>query len=195
MPIYSIKLVSSPSNPSESSMSQEPGTSLVTVSGHSLDTYVPPSDSEESLSILTRDSIEDLPSTFPRSPKSPEFSYRVLESPRKIMNTSPPKSPSQSPRRRLKKKLTVNINGAEFNLEPKRRPLSPFTRGGMLRKLTGGLPPSAPAALTEFGPTLDEEIQEMSKTAQKAEVLQRTTRTERGGNTMLSFLGRRFASA
>ena len=192
---YSIKMISSPSSLSGTTASPEPGASTITSHGSGLESYIPPSDSEDSLSIVTKDSIEDLPSTVPRSPKAAKFPDHVQDSSGNddtdaSLSTSPP----QSPRRRLKKKLTVNINGAEFNLEPKKRPLSPFTSGGMLRKLTGGIPPSAPAAVTEFGPTLEDEVQEKMKAEQKPVDLARTTRAERGGKSLMGFLGRRIRS-
>ena len=64
----------------------------------------------------------------------------------------------------------------------------------MLRKLTGGIPPSAPAAVTEFGPTLEDEVQEKMEAEQKPVDLARTTRAERGGKALMGFLGRRIRS-
>lgn len=180
--------------------------------------FVPPSDSEESLSLVTKDSIEDLPSTVPRSPKTPTTSptikasistERSPQSFEEILDTKPPEadkpnplppSPSKlsaiSPRRLFKKKLTVNINGTEFNIERKKRPLSPFTSGGMLRKL---VPPSAPPSITEFGPTVKDEVEKLEQRMRRADsntpevpmLVRRTTRTERGGRQLMGFLNKR----
>lgn len=172
--------------------------------------FVPPSDSEESLSWVTRDSIEDLPSTVPRSPirppamsiSSPESSPQTFEEileKKGIDDPAPPPSPaksSMSPRRLFKKKLTVSLSGTEFNIERKRRPLSPFNSGGMLRKL---IPPSAPPAVTEFGPTVKDEVEKLEERMRKADdqapelpkVVRRTTRAERGGRQLMGFLHKR----
>jgi hypothetical protein len=182
-------------------------------------TNIPPSDSEESLSHVTRNSIEDLPSSVPRSPKSLQALPQRDESPQTfddilqedaVPTVSPSPSPtkimsSMSPRRLFKKKLTVNIGGAEFNLERKKRPLSPFTSGGMLRKLVPATPPSAPPTLTHFGPTVRDEVQkleerygttkgEVSGDREHPEPVKRTTRAERGGRQLMSFLNRRVAN-
>jgi hypothetical protein len=147
---------------------------------------------------VTRDSIEDLPSTVPRSPRSPRphaLSEEMKEG-HAVPLKSSPLEPPRSPRRRLKKKLTVNLNGVDFNLEKNKRPLSPFTSSGMLRKL---IPPSAPAAVTEFGPTIREEIEGNSSCVGRIkdckERTTKTTRAERGGNSLMGFLSRRLATA
>lgn len=182
--------------------------------------FVPPSDSEESLSLVTKDSIEDLPSTVPRSPKTPKspkksltintttsfdrspqtfeeiFDSKTKDEDKIEIATSPSKISSISPRRLFKKKLTVNINGTEFNIERKKRPLSPFNSGGLLRKL---VPPSAPPTLTEFGPTVKDEVEKLEERMRRADaeapevprVIRRTTRAERGGRQLMGFLGRR----
>ena len=189
-------MIFSPSNLSNMTTSPDYATNADQSDGPGLETYLPPSDSEDSLSIVTRDSIEDLPSTVPRSPKSTNFPSRVHDAGAdREPDVSPSQSPPQSPRRRLKKNLTVNISGAEFDLEPRKRPLSSFTSSGMLRKLTGGVPPSAPAAVTEFGPTLEEEVQEKMKAEVKPAHLRTTTRAERGGKSLMGFLGRRIGNA
>ena len=195
-PDFSIKMTTSPSDTTD--VSKELGSQVTLDKHHSIasDTYLPPSDSDEDLSIVTRDSIEDLPSSVPRSPKSPRLqalSDDGTESHPLNRPSSPPEAP-RSPRRRLKKRLTLNLNGAEFDLEKKKRPLSPFTHGGMLRKF---VPPSAPAAVTEFGPSIQEEIKSSSTSlpmeAQGKEPT-RTTRVERGGKTLMGFLSRRVAT-
>jgi hypothetical protein len=185
----------------------------------SSDANIPPSDSEESLSHVTRDSIEDLPSSVPRSPKSPTALPQGDDSPQTFEailrecpdpTASPSRSPtkimsSMSPRRLFKKKLTVNIGGAEFNLERKKRPLSPFTSGGMLRKLVPATPPSAPPTLTHFGPTVRDEVQKLEERYSStkgnvdddrecADTVKRTTRAERGGRQLMNFLNRRIAN-
>ena len=193
-PTYSIKMAATPGDLAVLSDPQQHDDIARLDPG--MDSYLPPSDSDDSLSIVTKDSIEDLPSTVPRSPRSTKFPDKLQSSINKVeSDEADADSPPLSPKRRLKKKLTVNISGAEFDLEPKRRPLSPFTSGGMLRKLTGGIPPSAPAAVTEFGPTVEEEVQEKLKGEQKPGNLQRTSRAERGGKTLMGFLGRRIGSA
>ncbi|RMZ92241.1 hypothetical protein DV736_g524, partial [Chaetothyriales sp. CBS 134916] len=154
-------------------------------------TYLPPTDSDEDLSILTRDSIEGLPSTVPRSPRSPAKDKDV---PNPTYAAADPVR--SSPRRRLKTRLTLNLNGAEFDLETKNRLSRPFTRGGMFRKL---VPPSAPAAVTEFGPTIQDELEESlgrrSQGSMGEEMLTaRTTRAERGGKSLMGFLSRRVAA-
>ncbi|OAG34321.1 hypothetical protein AYO21_11531 [Fonsecaea monophora] len=123
---------------------------------------IPLSDSDDSLSVRTKDSIEDLSSRVPRSPRSPRSPSRReknTEDERTKRNAEIPPSPTpstKSPRQRLKKKLTVTINGANFDVDRKRRPLSPFNSGGMLRKAC--VPQTAPATVTEFGPTVEEEV-------------------------------------
>ncbi|KAL2418112.1 hypothetical protein ABEF95_001036 [Exophiala dermatitidis] len=157
--------------------------------------HIPISDSDDSLSVRTKDSIEELPSSVPRSPKSSRSAEkRAFDGGRQVdpeMPASPTRSP-KSARQRLKKKLTVTINGAEFDIERKKRPLSPFTSGGVLRKAC--VPQTAPAALTEFGPTVEDDVREqMSREARHVEAkpVYRTTSAERGGSKLMGFLSRR----
>ncbi|OAL28428.1 hypothetical protein AYO22_02882 [Fonsecaea multimorphosa] len=162
------------------------------------------SDSDDSLSVRTKDSIEDLSSRVtrsPRSPRSPSHREKSTDDERTKRNAEIPPSPTpstRSPRQRLKKKLTVNINGANFDVDRKRRPLSPFTSGGMLRKAS--VPQTAPASVTEFGPTVDEEVRpRLQKTRPGTDAKPercgfRTTSEERGGKRLMGFLGRRIAS-
>jgi hypothetical protein len=151
---------------------------------------IPFSNSDDSLSVKTRDSIEELPTNVTRSPRSP----KSPKSPEKEKDSEVPPSPTRSPRsprRRLTKKLTVNINGASFDVARKKRPLSPFTGGGTLRKAS--LPLTAPATVTEFGPTVEEKVKtelQDDKPVVESKVL-RTTVEERGGRKLMSFLGRR----
>lgn len=168
----------------------------------SSDVCLPPSQSEESLSIVTKDSIENLSSGVPRSPKSPNKSPKSPMTFDEILadgaepDMSPP-SPSRSrlsPRRLLKKDMTVKINGAEFDLERRRRPLSPFTSSGMLRKLVA----SAPPATTDFGPTVKDEVEKLEERVRRNDgeeppmpQIKRTTRAERGGSQLMGFLARR----
>ncbi|KAI9872308.1 MAG: hypothetical protein M1823_008208, partial [Watsoniomyces obsoletus] len=113
-------MVSSPSDQAESTTSEENVGQLNHRDG-SMETYIPPSDSDESLSIVTKDSIEDLPSTIRRSPRSSKFPAKVHgQDDKSARGGSPDASPPLSPRRRLKKKLTVNIDGAEFDLGQKK---------------------------------------------------------------------------
>jgi hypothetical protein len=92
--------------------------------------------------------------------------------------------------------LKVQINGAEFELEKEtKRPLSPFTSGGMLRRLLSPAPPSAPARITEFGPTVDDEVEgmlaEMESGGKGKTCVTQTTRKERGGGMLRRILGKR----
>ncbi|KAH0844175.1 hypothetical protein FOPE_08773 [Fonsecaea pedrosoi] len=165
---------------------------------------IPLSDSDDSLSVRTKDSIEDLSSRVPRSPRSPRSPSRReknTEDERTKRNAEIPPSPTpstKSPRQRLKKKLTVTINGANFDVDRKRRPLSPFNSGGMLRKAC--VPQTAPATVTEFGPTVEEEVKpklqkSWPETETKSERCDfRTTTEERGGKRLMGFLGRRIAN-
>jgi hypothetical protein len=160
--------------------------------------------SDDSLSVKTKDSVEDLPSMVSRSPKSPAKSPRSPKKHRKSIeiNVEPPpspqKSPTRSPRRhRLRKKLTLNINGAEFDIEREKRPLSLFTGGGLLRKV--GFPSTAPPHVTEFGPTVEDEVKADLNENKQVDAKQeksavRTTSVERGGKTLMGFLGRRIAN-
>ncbi|KIW15292.1 hypothetical protein PV08_05337 [Exophiala spinifera] len=154
---------------------------------------------DDSLSIKTKDSIEELQSSVPRSPKSPRSAMTKPEDDADSADSETTKSPSKFPRdtcERLKKKLIVNINGADFDIERKKGPLSPFTSGGVLRKAP---PQTAPAAVTEFGPTVDEEVRvslnSKSKTSPKLDNgVEKTTRAERGGKRLMGFLGRRIGA-
>ncbi|KPI36749.1 uncharacterized protein AB675_11828 [Cyphellophora attinorum] len=181
----------------------------------------PPSESEESLSLVTKDSIEDLPSSVPRSPKSPKsprsprspksplrhaetFDEILENSPEALPPPPPPPSPTKmsrlSPRRLLKNDMTVKINGTEFNIERRpSRPLSPFTSGGMLRKL---VPSSAPPNVTEFGPTVRDEVEKLEERVRRNDgeappmpvvKLTTTTRVERGGSRLIGFLAGRIS--
>ena len=197
-PHFSIDRVASPSKTTDTS---KMWSSQVTLDKHNSvasDTNLPPSDSDEELSIVTRDSIEDLPSTVPRSPKSPRLQALADDSNdhHQLNTVSSPIEAPRSPRRRLKKKLTINLNSAEFDLEQKKRPLSPYTNSGMLRKF---VPPSAPAAVTEFGPSIHDEIDRRTSNDNQRSASQegppaRTTRAERGGRSLMGFLSRRVAT-
>ncbi|KAK5223647.1 hypothetical protein LTR99_007664 [Exophiala xenobiotica] len=152
------------------------------------------------LSIKTKDSIEELPSSVPRSPRSPRSPKRESGDESDKIEPEMPLSPTKSPRdarRRLKKKLTVKIDGADFDIERKKRPLSPFTSGGVLRK---AVPQTAPATVTEFGPTVEEEVRASINTNKSEavikpdKIIEKTTSTERGGKRLMGFLGRRIGS-
>ncbi|KAJ4511736.1 hypothetical protein HRR83_004225 [Exophiala dermatitidis] len=157
--------------------------------------HIPISDSDDSLSVRTKDSIEELPSSVPWSPKSSRPAEKKAPDGCRQLDPEMPASPTRSPksaRQRLKKKLTVTINGAEFDIERKKRPLSPFTSGGVLRKAS--MPQTAPPALTEFGPTVEDEVREqMSREIRHVEAkpVYRTTSAERGGSKLMGFLSRR----
>lgn len=153
-------------------------------------------DSDDSLSVKTKDSIEELTSNVSRSPRSPK-----KKSPRKmnVQTNEIPPSPSKSPlaRKGMRRKLTLTIDGADFDLDRKKRPLSPFTGGGLLRKVS--IPHTAPATVTEFGPSVEEEVRAGLKTRRVEEgrssgVRCWSTTSERGGKSLMGFLGRRMAS-
>lgn len=163
---------------------------------------ISPIQSDDNLSMQTKDSIEELPSNVPRSPqayRSPRSSKMAKMS--KVDKNEPAPSPTKSPktRRRRHKKLTVTIDGANFDLRKNKRPLSPFTTGGFLRKAI--LPQTAPPTVTEFGPSIEDEVRarmEATKSTENKEdkstkASRRTTSTERGGKTLMGFLGRRIA--
>jgi hypothetical protein len=157
------------------------------------------SDSDDSLSVKTKDSIEELASNVSRSPRSPRSPKN--KSPRGMTldtNELPP-SPTKSPltRKGLRRNLTLNIEGADFDLEKKRRALSPFTSGGLLRKAS--LLQTAPAAVTEFGPSVEDEVRaglEEGKGEHRKSNKSKcwSTSSERGGKSLMGFLGRRMAS-
>ena len=138
-------------------------------------------DSDDSLSVKTRDSVEELPINVTRSPRSPK-------SPKKEKDLEVPPSPTRSPRRRLTKKLTVNIDGTNFDVSRKLRPMSPFTSSGALRRTT-----TAPAAVTEIGPSVEEDA--AANLPDNPPMVEtkglRTTAEERGGRRLMSLLGRR----
>ena len=167
------------------------------------ETHVAQRNSDESLRMITKDSIEDLRSDVPRSPRSAAKSAPPTKTEFAIPEV--PGRVHTSPKKLQRKKLTLRLNGAEFDIEKKekKRPLSPFTRGGMLRRMMSPVPPSAPAALTEFGPTIADEVeQEMRVEKECAEKrlrerakLASTTRAERGGRMLLGFLGKRVGRA
>lgn len=120
---------------------------------------------------------------------------KVTFSTEEIKPSSRPKSP-----KRPRKSLKVQINGAEFELEKEtKRPLSPFTSGGMLRRLLSAAPTSAPAQVTAFGPSIEDEAREMlaeMECGHKGKMcLRRTTRAERGGAMMRKILGKRMGRA
>jgi hypothetical protein len=111
------------------------------------------------------------------------------------ISPNPPSSPTKSPNK-SRKSLKVQINGAEFELEKEtKRPLSPFTSGGMLRRLLSPAPPSAPARITEFGPTVDDEVEgmlaEMESGGKGKTCVTQTTRKERAGGMLRRILGKR----
>ncbi|EXJ64386.1 hypothetical protein A1O7_00722 [Cladophialophora yegresii CBS 114405] len=153
------------------------------------------SESNDSLSIKTKDSIEELQSNVRRSPRSPVLLKAKRDS---EIPPSPTRSP-KSPRRRLTKKLTVDTKSAESNFEGSNRPLSPFTSGGMLRKASVQ-PQTIPGSFIEFRPTDEEEGKGKSQergTETLAKTQKSTLRTsaeERGGKGIIGFLARRFTN-
>lgn len=99
-----------------------------------------------------------------------------------------------------RKSLKIEINGAVFDLEKKdsKGPLSPFTSGGMLRRrLLSQAPSSAPANITAFGPTIEDEVNEIVAGIESGgkgkSCMRRTTRKERGGGILSRMLGKRIS--
>jgi hypothetical protein len=156
--------------------------------------YPPPRNSDEPLRIGAKDSLEELHA-------SPHYVKRnsplpTIDDVKGVWND---KKSYTSPRKLRKKPLTLKIDGADFELERgKRRPLSLFTNAGALRRTISLTPPSAPAAVTEFGPTVKEELEaqltrekERRKLDKPQVVKTGTTRAERGGKMLLGFLEKR----
>ena len=158
----------------------------------------PPRSYDDSLRIMTKDSLEDLHAS------PPNFTHGSPAQIRDDVNIVwKEDSALASPKKLQKKSLTLEINGANFELEKKKRPpMSPFTNAGVLRRMMSPTPPSAPATVTEFGPTVAQEVEtqlaqeEEHRKLEKAQLTKiGTTRAERGGNTLLGFLGRRLGKA
>lgn len=148
-------------------------------------------DSGDSLSILTKDSVEDLNSAVSRSPKTVEKNWKSDD--RSPHNYVPP-SPSLSPRRRFKKRLTVNHGGAGLDFQGLQRPLSPFA-GLKLRKLISS---SAPYALTDSGLDVEGAVRprqcEDNRSNSAEDTFEERVRKDRSNRSWVEFLGKRFAS-
>ena len=157
-----------------------------------------PRDSKESLQIATTDSLEVLHNSLVCATDESLTSAR-----NEVKDAGGTRFCINPPKKLQKKMLTLKIDGAHFELERKKwSPLSPFNGAGALRRIMSPPPPSAPAAVTEFGPTVAEEVEaEMlrEKECRKPEKGQATnigtTRAERGGKTLLGFLGKRIGKA
>lgn len=151
---------------------------------------VPFSSSDDSLSVKTKDSIEELSSSVPRSPKKSPAEKKPNRD-----NEIPP-SPTRSPRRRLTKKLTISTNHAHSDAEKKRRPLSPFTSGGMLRIASKALSTSSATfhtKSTEMESTSSFQTNTSEAERRSVKDFTRTTAEERGGKKLIGLLGRRIA--
>jgi hypothetical protein len=150
------------------------------------------------------------PVSPPGSPKKIALCTQEVEpassskSPSKIAFSTEEIKPASAPKSLKKnhKSLKVKINGAEFELEKDaKRPLSPFTSGGRLRRLLSPRPPppSAPAKITAFGPTIDDEVGEMlteMESGSKPKIqMKRTTRAERRGGMISRILKKRLGRA
>jgi hypothetical protein len=162
-----------------------------------IDHCPPPRSSAESLRIVAKDSLEDL-HTSPRCVKDDSPLPAIDE----VKDATGKEICITLPDKLQKKSLTLKIDGADFELEKKknkkRRPLSPFTSSGALRRMMSPTPPSAPAAVTEFGPTVAEEVAAQLAREKECRELEKakatkvgTTRAERGGKILLGFLGKR----
>jgi hypothetical protein len=154
--------------------------------------HIPLNDSDDSLSVKTRDSIEDLSTNVPRSPRSPK-SPKSPSGKTSHIPPSPTRSP-KSPRRRLTKNLTVTVNGPALDMEKKKRPLSPFTSGGVLRKAS--LSQSVPATIVESEETCEGKAKAKlhKEPPERDNKGLRTRVEERGGRKLMSFFGRRVTS-
>jgi hypothetical protein len=154
--------------------------------------------SEESLQIVAKDSLEDLhTSSVCVSDKSPVRATNEVKDARGTHVSI------TSPKKLHKKSLTLKIDGADFEMErKKRRPLSPFDSVGALRRIMSPSPLSAPATVTEFRLTVAEEVHTQlarEKGCRKLEKLQVTNvgpaQVERGGKTLLGFLEKKIGRA
>jgi hypothetical protein len=160
-----------------------------------LDCFSPPWGSEESLRVVANDSLEDLHASPVRNVP--------LGLTNDVKEAAGNHSRITSLKKLQKKSLTLKIDGADFELEKKKqRPLSPFNSAGALRRMMSPTPPSAPAVVTEFGPTVAQEVEAQlarEKECRKLEKAQATnigtTRAERGGKILLGFLGKRIGRA
>jgi hypothetical protein len=154
----------------------------------------PPRNSDERLRIVAKDSLEELQAS-PRYVKR-NSPLPIIDDVKVVWNDKKSYTP---PKKHQKKPLTLKIDGADFELEKrKRRTLSPLTNTGALKRMISPIPPSAPAAATEFGPTVAEEVEaqltreEERRKLDKAQVAAAsTTRAERGGKMLLGFLEKR----
>jgi hypothetical protein len=154
----------------------------------------PPRNSDESLRIVAKDSLEELHAS-PRYVKG-NSPLPIIDDVKVAWNDKKSYTP---PKKHQKKSLTLKIDGSDIELEKrKRRTLSPLTNTEALRRMFSPTPPSAPAAATEFGPTIAEEVEaqlareEERRKLDKAQVAKAsTTRAERGGKMLLGFLEKR----
>jgi hypothetical protein len=157
--------------------------------------------SEGSLQIAAKDSLEDLQ-------KSPVCvtDESPIPATNEMTDAGGTRFCINSPKKLQKKVLTLKIDGADFELEKKKnkkknkknrgRPLSPFNNAGALRRIMSPSPPSAPAAVTEFGPTVAEKVEAQlvrEKERRNPDMFLATsfgtTRAERDGKTLLGLLG------
>lgn len=140
--------------------------------------------------VLSNEEIKPAPSAC-KSPSQTALTSEELK----------PALAAKSPKKNHKS-LKVEINGAEFELEKDaKRPLSPFTSAGRLRQLLSPRhpTPSAPAKITAFGPTINDEVggkttkmDSGSKPKGQPKIeLKRTTRAERGGGILSRILKKR----
>ncbi len=152
-------------------------------------------DGEEKESA-TFNSAEEAARSCVMKPEKEKANASVSPEPEAALSSFPKSSKKARP------SLTVQINGVQFDLEKekKKRPLSPFTPGGRLRRLLSPQPPSAPARITAFGPTIDDEVNEMlaemesgGQTNNGRVDSRRTTRAERGGGLLSRILGKRIS--
>lgn len=159
-----------PSTPPKTALSESinktwPSPALV--QSFSFSSYVPLSDSESSLTDIVKDSIEDLPSAVPRSPQSPRANNFSLRG--GSQRLASPLSRSASPRRRFKKKLSPAVYADNCKSENVKRPLSPFTNGGILRWMTNfKAPPSTTPSSDSQTPPLQVETQNPATRNKKA---------------------------
>lgn len=167
------------------------------------DVYIPLTDSEGSLSTMTCDSIEDLPSQVPRSPQRPNRQSSLRGGHQDADSLSEIFIKSQSPPKQNKKTLTINVKAAQTIAdEAKKRPMSPFTSGGMLRRILGPASQSAPApapilttsTARQFDPSHLNRSTQPETSVTKVDVASKLQHP-RTGKSLMSFLSRHTGSS
>jgi hypothetical protein len=140
------------------------------------------SGSEDSLRLLAKDSLESL--HCQSSPQKLSLTYpSTPELPSSELMVNLPFSPNQQ-----NSNLTIGLGQLDINPERPQvwRPLSPFTGGGTLRRLSSPEPHSAPATVTTYT-TSEEKMVGNELQARKVKLRNSLT----SGKSLLGFLGRK----